>query len=100
MCDVRALPDDAVIYLNKVGTFGFSSAGHWWGRLAGMLGRGAHYLLGHELACWMLIFADDGKALMPANLFQKIAPILFAFYASLGFNIKWPKIRGAYNSSG
>ena len=30
----------------------------------------------------------------PANKFNKVAPLLMAFYACLGFNIKWAKIRG------
>ena len=47
-CEVEKLQGDAVVFLNKVGTFGLSSVGHWWGRLAGMLGRAAHYMLGPE----------------------------------------------------
>ena len=93
-CQTDRLPEDALVYLNTVGTFGVSTAGHWWGRLAGMLGRCAHYLLGPELASWILIFADDGKVLMPVDRFKSIAPVLLAFYACIGFSIKWQKIRG------
>ena len=40
-CEVDKLPSDAPVFLNRVRTFGVSSAGHWWGRLAAMLGRAA-----------------------------------------------------------
>jgi hypothetical protein len=80
--------------VNTVGTFGFSSAGYWWGRLAAMVVRGSHYLLSYLLMTWMLLFADDGKVLMPISKFRKIAPALFSFFGILGFPIKWAKVKG------
>jgi hypothetical protein len=96
MSDLRDEPPkaDDDILLNTVGTFGFSTAGYWWGRLAGMLIRGAHYLLGWELRSWILLFADDGKMIMPASSFRRIIPAIFAFFGVLSIPIKWPKVTG------
>lgn len=75
LADLRGIDpeDDVEVYLNTVGTFGFSTAGHWWGRLAAMLIRAGHYFLGHSLACRAMIFADDGKALLPLQHFRRFA---------------------------
>ena len=39
----RALSNDDDVMLNTVGTFGISSAGNWWGRLAAAIVRAMHY---------------------------------------------------------
>ena len=62
--------DEDDLYLNTVGTFGFSTAEHWWGRLAAALMRAGHYFLGHELSCRLMLFADDGLALPPLAHFR------------------------------
>ena len=77
----KVLGDDVDVYLNTVGAFGFSTAGHWWGRLAAMLITVGHYILGHTLAGRIMIFVDDGMALLPVTHFRKSAVALFAFYA-------------------
>ena len=86
--------DDVEVFVNTVGAFGFSTAGHWWGRLAAMLIRLAHYALGRELAGRILIFADDGLALFPASTFRRSATALISLFAVLGFDLSWPKVRG------
>ena len=50
------------ILINTLGTFGFSTAGYWWGRLGAMALRALHYALGPALKIRLLLFADDGKA--------------------------------------
>ena len=60
---IEDLPDsvlDEIIWLNKVGTFGFASAGYWWGRSGAAVFRLAHHLLGYEYALWALLYSDDG----------------------------------------
>lgn len=88
-------PSDSVeVYLNTVGTFGFSTAGHWWGRLAAAVVRASHYFLGPSLTMRIMLFADDGKAAIPVQHFKKSIPALLGFMVSLGLDIKWAKIRG------
>lgn len=94
----KELGGDVEVFVNTVGTFGFSTAGHWWGRLAAMLIRLAHYAWGRELAGRIMIFADDGLALFPASTFRRSASAVIALYAVLGFDLKWPKIRGGIES--
>ena len=45
------------VYVNKTETFGVASAAYWWSRVA-TAARGAHYLLGRELASWLLLVAE------------------------------------------
>ena len=49
------------VYLNKVGTFGVTSAGYWWGRAGGAAMRLGHYMVGHHDALWAVLYSDDGK---------------------------------------
>jgi hypothetical protein len=94
--DLRGGPPSlgAEIYLNTVGTFGLSTAGYWWGRLAAMLVRAAHYGFGWALRAWILLFADDGKLLMPLSRLRRTIPTLFALFSVFGGPIKWPKGKG------
>ena len=98
LTDLRGeTPSDSVpLYLNTVGTFGFSTAGHWWGRLAAMLIRACHYFLGHLYMSRLMIFADDGKATIPIKHFREVIPALFGFLVALGLDVKWAKIRGGF----
>ncbi len=72
LADLRGVTPvaDTPVVLNTVVTFGFSTAGHWWGRLAAMTTRGAHYALGSGLKAWLLLFEDDGKMLMPLSKYR------------------------------
>ena len=49
-------------WLNKVGTFGVASAGHWWGRAGGAIVRFSHYMSGPRIdfMLWVLLYSDDG----------------------------------------
>jgi len=47
-----------VVWLNKTGTFGVSSAAYWWSRLMGLVGRHAINLMGNGWF-FVLIFVDD-----------------------------------------
>lgn len=84
------------MFLNTVGTSGFSTAGHWWGRSAAMVRRATHYLFGHRLVCRLMLFTDGGKALCPLAQFRKTSPAIFALYVSLSLDVKWSKNRGGF----
>ena len=77
-----------------MGTFGVSSAGYWWARLGAAVTLAGHYVLSHGLAIWRLLYADDGKATIPAENARKVSAILFAVFLAFGFPIKWNKVRG------
>ena len=48
------------VWINKVGTYGFSSAGYWWGRFAAaVMVRMSYYLIGGRWAPEILLYADD-----------------------------------------
>ncbi len=59
-----------------------------------MVMRGAYYALGPRHMAWLLLFADDGKMVMPMWGFRQMIPIVFAFFAVFGLPIKWPQVRG------
>lgn len=96
LADLRGKePADTVqVYLNTVGTIGFSTAGHWWGRLASAVARASHYFLSWDLMMRIMLFADDGKASISVGHFRKSIPALLCFMVALGLDIKWSKIRG------
>ena len=48
-------------HANTGGIFGFSTAGHWWGRPAAKRTWLAHYALGRELVGRIRIYVDDGQ---------------------------------------
>ena len=56
--------------------------------------RALHYGLGPELAAWVLLFADDGKATIEINRLRPTLKAMFALLSVLGFPIKWTKVRG------
>ena len=47
------------IYVNKVGTFGITSASYFWSRDASFIGRLSQYLAGSSANAWHLLVADD-----------------------------------------
>ena len=69
------------VYVNTSGTFGVASAACWWSRVATAAVRGTHYLLGPELASWLLLVADDLSVLM-------------SFLRVMGFPLSWKKLAG------
>ena len=40
------------VFINKVGAFGVTSAGYWWGRAGGAIMRVGHYFVGEFDAIW------------------------------------------------
>ena len=47
------------VWINKVGTFGISSAGYWWGRLISLPQRFQYALLERAAVFFSLLMADD-----------------------------------------
>ena len=63
--DWSQLPDDLELHVSKVNLFGAGSSAYGWARLAAMVMRAQHCLLGPLLASWLLLLADDGKMNAP-----------------------------------
>jgi hypothetical protein len=47
------------VWLNRVGTFGISTASYWWGRLAGLTARLVWAVMDTDQDIWQMLFADD-----------------------------------------
>ena len=63
--------DDDVLYVNTVSTVGVSSAGYWRLRLAALLLRVIHVLLGALHPAHMLLVSDDGCITRVGPAFHK-----------------------------
>ena len=75
--------------VNRVGTYGVSSAQYWWGRIAGLINR-VVILIG--LARWCLVYVDDFLAVYicdcPAEFWEAVA-MLMLFLEAIGFPMSW-----------
>jgi len=86
--------DDPFIFINKVGTFGISSAAYWWGRIFGAAGRATYYLLGPHWIVEMLAYADDLEVLGIGCQGREAIVLSYLFLSALGVPFKWQKMRG------
>ena len=59
-CAIREDPD--AVCVNKVGTFGISSAAEWWSRLFGGAVRLTYLVLGGDIPVELLAYSDDLEA--------------------------------------
>ena len=84
------------VYLNKRGTYGYSSAAYWWGRLAAGVQRLTHYLLAHSLAVWLMLFADDFNAAASGQDFRKRLLAIPWIMTALGVPLSWAKTKGGF----
>ena len=82
------------LWVNRVGTYGVSSAGYWWSRLAAVLLRLFYYLIGRRWDPEALLFADDLKLL--ASRRSEILDLagIIAIFVACGVPFKWSKCRG------
>ena len=88
---------DGEIWVNKVGTYGITSAGYFWSRLAAALIRLGYYLVGKRWSPELLIFADD--FLMLASRAAEIIDlgVLIFIFICLDVPFKWAKFRGGFD---
>ena len=85
------------VWLNKVGTYGFASAGYFWSRLAAaVLVRMVYYLTGRRWSPEVLLYADDWIILAGRESeLADVATIILVLEA-LGVPMKWAKYRGGF----
>lgn len=91
-CQIQSSDDH--IFINKVGTFGISSAAYWWGRIFGAVGRAVHYILGPWWPVEMLAFADDLEVLGVGVNGREAMVTAYLCLTTLGVPFKWAKMRG------
>ena len=88
----RELAED--VFLNRVGTFGVTSAGYWWGRAAGGVVRLLHYCLGLFDALWILLYSDDGKLTGRTDYPERGLLLALMILSILRLPISWHKVKG------
>ena len=82
------------VYINKVGTFGVSSAGYWWGRAGGAIMRLGHYMVGAHNAIWALLYSDDGKLTGRTDYPERGILIFLLSIVILDLPMSWHKVKG------
>ena len=89
-----SLTSDGPVYLNRVGTFGVSSASYWWSRAGGAWVRLAHYVIGGRAPSWLLLVADDlnQSASGPHQVTALMVVLVLA--AIVDIPISWHKVKG------
>ena len=87
------LPSTA-IYVNKVGTFGISSAGLWWGRLMACIQRGTFYACGPLHPIWHVVYSDDGCTTGMGRNAHISTLLVLAYLVVMRAPVKWQKVHG------
>ena len=88
------LEDGDQVFCNTVGTFGVTTASFWWGRLASTLFRVFHRVLPAEALLYLLLFADDGLAMVGGDDYHKLVIALFLYLEIMEVPLSWKKTRG------
>ena len=91
--DSQVQSDEQLIWVNRCGTFGVSSAAHWWGRLAAGIGRLVYQLWGSQFA-FQFLYADDVRLTTFGE--EKYLAILrgLILWLLVGSPLSWGKVRG------
>ena len=85
-----------VLWLNKVGTFGVSSAAYYWTRLFGAVGRWAFRVL-HLDKFYMLVYVDDLHVVVYGSDKFETLWILFLALEIMGTPFSFHKFKGGVN---
>ena len=89
----RSDSSSKVIWVNKVGTFGISSAPIWWSRLFSLVGRLVMRVLGQE-KLFQTVYVDDLHSAFFGNRKFLNVWILVALYEALGTPFSYRKFSG------
>jgi hypothetical protein len=83
------------IWINKVGTYGVTSASYWWARFAAAsLVRLCHYVAGNQHPLDIMLYVDDHIMLACDKLGIVLCGMLIFFLSALGVPWRWDKGRG------
>ena len=83
-----------MLYVNTAGTFGVSSAGYWWSRLAALLLRVIYVLLGADHRANIPLFSDDGFRTGVGPAFHKTISLVFLIQEIFSVPLSWKKVEG------
>ena len=89
----QVIPGSSV-YINKVGTFGISSAGYYWSRVAAALGRISQYLAGSRANTWHLLVADDFQLDASGPEYRAAPLYFFVLCETCRVPLSWSKTAG------
>lgn len=89
----RSETSSNVIWVNKVGTFGISSAPLWWARLFSLVGRLVMRVLGQE-KLYQVVYVDDLHAAFIGERKFRNLWIMLALYEALGTPFAYKKFSG------
>ena len=92
------LDDEEMVYLNKVGAFGITTASFWWGRLAATLFRTFHRVIPADSLLYLLLFADDGLVLAGGEDYHKLILSVFIYLEIMEVPLSWKKTRGGFKT--
>eukprot|EP00434_Breviolum_minutum_P032700 symbB.v1.2.028918.t2/scaffold3103.1/size63517/1 len=93
----RSDASSKVIWVNKVGTFGISSAPLWWTRLFSLVGRLVMRVLGQE-NLFQIVYVDDlHGAFLGDRKFLNLW-VTIALYEALGTPFAYKKFTGGINA--
>jgi hypothetical protein len=83
-------------WLNRVGTFGFSSAAYWFARLMSGILRMVYMILGAGLSLDALLFADDLELIAETPRERRSILVFICLLFAVGTPMKWKKFRGGF----
>ena len=89
----RAETSSKVVWVNKVGAFGISSAPLWWTRLFSLVGRLVMRVLGQE-NLFQIVYVDDLHAAFIGDRKFRNLWIMLALYEALGTPFAYKKFSG------
>ena len=86
-----------VVWINKVGTFGVSSAPYWWSKLFALIGR----FVGHVMqtaAYWHLVYVDDLHGALTGPLKFELLWVWLLAFEVIGTPFGYHKFKGGFSS--
>ena len=84
----------ADVFINTVGSFGFSSASYYWSRVASATGRLTQYLAAGRAETWHMVVPDDYH-LEAGGMHYRLALVMFFILCStVGAPLSWHKTIG------
>ena len=93
----RANSSSDVVWVNRTGTFGVSSAPYWWSKLAGLIGRFVGYIF-HDRWFMQMIYVDDlHGSFVGTNKFRFLWIWILA-YEMVGTPFGYHKFKGGFSS--
>ena len=84
----------SVVLIHTTGTFGVSSASHYWSRVAGSIGRLAQYFVGELSTTWHMLVADDFVLECEGPQYRMGLVIFFVLCSTCGVPLSWGKTAG------